>query len=67
MGKLFVMVFANPAPKTNPTAFCTRTRAIARNINPIYLDCFLASINFVPRHCASAVNKITIPILITYT
>ena len=48
------------APKTNPAATCTRIRAIARNLNSIHLDSFLASINLVPQHCASAVNKITI-------
>jgi hypothetical protein len=29
-----VMVFANPAPKTDPAKTCTRTPAPARNINP---------------------------------
>ena len=36
MGKLFVTVFAfTPATKTNPAETCTRTRAPARNINPV--------------------------------
>ena len=29
-----VMVFANPAPMTNPAEPCTRTPAPVRNINP---------------------------------
>src|SRR5512137_649009 len=40
---------------------CTRTRASARNKAPIYLDSFLASRQFAPRHCASAPNKNPVP------
>jgi hypothetical protein len=61
MGKLLVTVFANPAPKTNPTKMCTRIRAITRNINPIYLDSFLAPIKPVPRHCAGALIYNSVP------
>jgi hypothetical protein len=61
MGKLLVIVFATPAPMTNPAETCTRTRANARNINPIYLDSFLAPINIVPRYCASALNNNSVP------
>jgi hypothetical protein len=61
MGKLFVMVFANPAPMTNPAATCTRTRANVRNFNPKHLDNFLSSVSFVPRHCASALINISVP------
>ena len=34
MGKLFVMVFADPAPMTNPSKTCIRTRSSERNKNP---------------------------------
>ena len=49
------------ASKTNPAASYTRIPAIARHFIPMHLDSFLASIVIVPRHYASAVNKITIP------
>ena len=37
---------------------CIRTRASGRNINPVYLDSFLAPRQLVPRHCASARHQI---------
>jgi hypothetical protein len=46
---------------TNPAETFTRIRTTARNLNSVYHDRFLAPRQIVPRHCASAVNKITIP------
>jgi hypothetical protein len=59
--------FLQGTPMTNPAETCSLTRAIARNLNSIHLDSFLAPINIVPRHCTSTVNKLTIKLHLNYT
>lgn len=53
-----VMVFAT-ATRTDPAEGCTRIRALLAT-NIVYGDNILAPSFIVARHCASAVNKITI-------